>query len=74
VTDAESRRWTNIYVQFSLPEHDQHVLDERLLAEGTTIGLLFRKALHDRLRAYGIDPAHLDRPEADVDHGHHHGS
>jgi hypothetical protein len=72
VTGAESRRWTNIYVQFSLPEHDQRVLDERLLAEGTTIGLLFREALHDRLRAYGIDPDHLDRPESDAGHDHHH--
>lgn len=73
MTAASPRLWTNVYIQFTLPEEDQRRFDAWLLERGTTIGLQFGEALRECLRQAGIDPDHLDRPEADIDVRDHHG-
>jgi hypothetical protein len=66
------RTWTNVYVQFSLPREDQQALEDLLFERGSSLGEEFRRALEARLREAGIDPAALQRPQADDDHHDHH--
>jgi hypothetical protein len=65
-----SRTWTNLYVQFSLPREDQQALEELLFERGSSLGQEFRQVLYAQLQEAGIDPAALERPEAD-DGDHH---
>jgi hypothetical protein len=67
---ATARTWTNVYVQFSLPRHDQQTLEDLLFERGSSLGEEFRRALEARLLEGGIDPAALERPELDDDHDH----
>jgi hypothetical protein len=64
--------WTNVYVQFSLPEPQRRKLDAFLLEQNVSLGLVFQRALVECLRSAGIDPAHLQRPpDAHADHHDH---
>jgi hypothetical protein len=63
--------WTNVYIQFSLPEPERRALDAHLLERNVSLGLIFQRALVECLRAAGIDPVHLQRPP-DEHADHHH--
>lgn len=64
--------WTNVYIQFSLPEPERRALDAHLLEQNVSLGLIFQRALVECLRAAGIDPVHLQRPpDEHADHHHH---
>ena len=63
--------WTNVYVQFSLPEPERVALDRHLLERNISMGLIFQRALIACLREAGIDPVHLQRPP-DKHAGDHH--
>jgi hypothetical protein len=73
VSAAGPRRWTTVYVQFSLPVDDQAALDAALLRRGTSIGLEFRDALRACLEESGIDPERLELPPDEAGRGHDHG-
>jgi hypothetical protein len=60
--DGIALSWTNLYVQFSLPEPERLKLDAFLSEQNTSLGIVFRRALVECLLAAGVDPVCLQRP------------
>jgi hypothetical protein len=50
------RRWTSVYLQFSLAAEERHRLDEYLRRHDFTLGMRLRQALDEVLREAGVEP------------------
>lgn len=68
----ERRVWTNLYVQFGLPQSDRAALEALLVSRGSSLGEEFRQSLVRLLEECGADPANLAGPGDEDGRGHHH--